>query len=591
MNVKYIRRNRPLPLNESAKDKRVQKYLKDNGYDNYDERMRIIGSIQHDIPNARLDKGKFLLGLCRMYCDGELRNEQCVFNIDNALKYIHDGGHTDEFDENINGKSADELHNMFREIGQNLASNDRARSANRKFNGKSEYTIIPIDSYEEAKPYGKYTDWCVTYNSDAFKSYTKGGNRFYFCLKNGFEDTPKDDNNAPINEYGLSMIAVNIDMDGNLTRVTTRYNHDYNGENNPALETAEQLEDVLNVPFYKTFKPYTREELMERGVVLFDMVQELLDSGKSLDEIFDTYKRISGGWYIVYLNKKCNYITEDGKIASPDLWFSDCYDCPDDCGTRRVIIDGKYNRIDKNGRLISPNESFDDFLDFCNDEGFFYATVTRGTKHNIITIDGRILSPDMWFKQCYYDNGYFMVEIDGKRNIMDTDGKLISPDMWFDIIFSHANFWLGGIGDEWYRVYNDGTIIAENDPYNCSLEKSNAINEAFRSSILRYLYNEHGKIKSISDGNPTNGLHFDLANVTDNVLDGYQEYDFNEYEYDNPVVITFKDGYKIIFEGGPLVEDYGTWQSRTSKRRFGNRNSGRRTLYESYKRKYKNKHR
>ena len=591
MNVKYIRRNCMLPLNESAKDKRVQKYLKDNGYDNYDERMRIIGNIQHDIPNTRLDKGKFLLGLCRMYCDGELRDDQSIFNIDNALKYIHDGGHTDEFDENLNGKSVGELHNMFREIGQNLARNDRARSANRKFNGKSKYTIIPIDSFEEARQYSRYTSWCVTYDSHAFDSYTKGGNRFYFCLKNGFEDTPRDDNDAPINEYGLSMVAVNIDMNGNLTRVTTRYNHDFNGENNPALETAAQLEYVLNVPFYKAFKPYTKEELVERGVVSFDMVQELLDSGKPLDEIFDTYKKISGGWYIVCLNKKYNYITEDGKIASPDLWFSRCYDNPDDCGTRIVIIDGRYNRVDKNGRLISPNESFDWFYDFCNRKGFSYAVVSRGTKCNIIAIDGRILSPDMWFDQCYYDNGYFIVEIDDDRNIIDTDGKLISPDMWFDIILWNTKFWYGYIGDKEYRIYKDGTIIAQNDPrknesYIRSLEKSNAINEAFRSSILRYLYNEHGRIKSISDGNPANGLHFDFANVTDKVLDGYQEYDFNEYEYDNPVVITFEDGYKIIFEGSPLVEDYGTWQSRTSKRRIGNRNSGRRTLYESYKRKY-----
>ena len=96
-----------------------------------------------------------------------------------------------------------------------------------------------------------------------------------------------DEENAPLDEYGLSMISVLIDIDGSLDRLTTRWNHEYNGENNPELCTPEQLERVINLPFYKTFKPYTRDELHAMGVILFDEVQELLDNGMDAEEIFD----------------------------------------------------------------------------------------------------------------------------------------------------------------------------------------------------------------------------------------------------------------------------------------------------------------
>ena len=51
-------------LNENARDKRVLDFLKSKGYEDYNERMQIIGCLKHDIPNLRLDGNKFLLGAC-----------------------------------------------------------------------------------------------------------------------------------------------------------------------------------------------------------------------------------------------------------------------------------------------------------------------------------------------------------------------------------------------------------------------------------------------------------------------------------------------------------------------------------------------
>ena len=410
-------------LTESAQDKRVQKFLKSKGYSDYNERMEIIGRAKHDIPNIRLDKDKFLLGCLRMFFDGQLRDEPSYRNVDNALKQIHTDGHTDEFDENLNGKSPDDLYGMFRETMKQNAVKDRERSSNRVFANGSSYKIIPINSFEEAEPYGRYTSWCVTHGEDAFDSYTNYGNRFYFCLINDFQNVRKDNENAPLNEWGLSMIAVNIDMDGNLTRVTTRYNHDYNGENNPQLETPEQLENVLNVPFYKTFKPYTRQELLNMGIVPFDMVQELLDSGKKPTEIFQSVTKLSNGYAKVKLNGKYNFINGEGMLVSP-TWFDGC--CIFRNGYAIVELNGKDNLINEECKLVSPTW-FDSCWDFQNG----YAKVKLNGKYNFINEEGKLVSP-IWFDSCFrFQYGYAQVKLNGKYNYINGEGKLVSSP-WKD---------------------------------------------------------------------------------------------------------------------------------------------------------------
>ena len=396
MNVKFIRRPKKVCaksrrinesmilslLTESAQDKRVQKFLKSKGYSDYNKRMEIIGSAKHDIPNIRLDNDKFLLGCLRMFLDGQLRDEESIRKVDTALKQIHTDGHTNEFSEDLNGKSPDELHNMFRETMKQNAAKDRERSSKRVFDSGSNYKIIPINSFEDAKPYGQYTSWCVTHDQNAFDSYTSSGNRFYFCLRNGFQDVLKNDENAPLNEWGLSMIAVNVDMNGDLTRVTTRYNHDYNGENNPLLQTPEQLENVLKVHFYQTFLPYTRQELLDMGILPFDMVQELLDSGKKPEEIFDVCENFYKGYAKVKLNGKWNFINEEGRLIS-DTGFDRCGGFCN--GYAKVVLNDKYNFINREGRLIS-----DTWFDECGVFYDDYATVKLNGKWNFIDREGRM---------------------------------------------------------------------------------------------------------------------------------------------------------------------------------------------------------
>ena len=165
------------------------------------------------------------------------------------------------------------------------------------------YRIIPINSFEEAGKFSNYTSWCVTQDVSHFNTYTQGGNRFYFCLRNGFENVSEvTGDTCPLDDYGLSMISVLVDTEGEPVHITTRWNHKYDGEDNPNLKDAEQFQELLGINFYDTFLPYTRDELHEMGVIPLYEVPELLTSGVKPKEIFDDILGFFEGFARVGLN-------------------------------------------------------------------------------------------------------------------------------------------------------------------------------------------------------------------------------------------------------------------------------------------------
>ena len=165
-----------------------------------------------------------------------------------------------EYDGNFNGIKYMQLEDQVYPILKEYNLKNRQNLSD--FETKTDYEIVPIKNFEQSSQYGKYTSWCVTHEKQHFNSYTNNGQKFYFCLKEGFEDVPRvAGNNAPLDEYGLSMISVQVNTDGEPEHITTRWNHDYNGENNPGLKTPKQVQEVVGVNFYDTFKPWTDEEL------------------------------------------------------------------------------------------------------------------------------------------------------------------------------------------------------------------------------------------------------------------------------------------------------------------------------------------
>ena len=73
----------------SKQDKSALRYLNTKGITNYNEKMRIIGTLKHDVPNLRLSKGKFVTAGLRMYYSGELNDEQSMRTLDTILNYIY----------------------------------------------------------------------------------------------------------------------------------------------------------------------------------------------------------------------------------------------------------------------------------------------------------------------------------------------------------------------------------------------------------------------------------------------------------------------------------------------------------------------
>ena len=471
----------------SKQDKSALRYLNTKGITNYREKMSIIGTLKHDVPNLRLDKGKFITAGLRMYYSGELNDEQSIRSLDTVLNYIHKGNHTSEYDFNLNGLSINELSSKYKDNIVTDGKYDRKRSEQIPRNNNNGYTIIPIETFEQANKYSEYTSWCVTNDEKAFKSYAQCLNRFYFCLKNGFENTPKNDEGAPLNTYGLSMISVEVDMNGDLLRITTRYNHDFNGENNEGLCTVEHLEDILDVNFYKVFLPYTREELHERGIILFDEVQGLLENSVDpymiFDYIYDEYEN----YRLVILNKKYNFIDTNWNYLT-DQWFDWCDSFRN--GYARVILYNKSNWIDTNGDYLSEQ-----WFDYCDEFKAGYSAVKLNNKWNWIDTNGNYLT-EQWFDVCYgFHECYAKVILNNKWNFIDTNFKYLS-EQWYDDCDEFINGYacvklnykwnwidINGkyISEQWFDEYNrfhdDYACVKLNNKWNFIDTKGNILSE------------------------------------------------------------------------------------------------------------------
>ena len=172
--------------------------------------------------------------------------------------------HVDEYDNDFNGLSFDELDKKFSGAVRKELDDDREQIGKLQLIKNTSYKIVPVNSFKKAKEYGKYTSWCVTHSPDMYSSYTKGGlGRFYFCLQDGFENVPKaKGEGCPMDAYGKSMIAISVNDDGSLNTCTCRWNHD-NGGNDSMMDTKE-ISKFFGVDFYKIFKPYGIDELWKK---------------------------------------------------------------------------------------------------------------------------------------------------------------------------------------------------------------------------------------------------------------------------------------------------------------------------------------
>ena len=264
---------------ESRNMSAAKHYLYNNfGYDEA-KAMQLIGSIKTDIPNVRLAKCKFILGVTRMCMTGELKDARTIMSVNKTLKLVASDTHVNEYDQNLNNFTAEQLVEKFATASQADLEGDMNDVYSQQYGGNTSYNIVRIDSFEQACQYGNYTTWCVTHDNGMFDSYTAEGlNVFYFCLKQGFEEVPRyKGEGCPLDEYGLSMIAVSVCPDGSLNTCTCRWNHD-NGDNDQIMTTKE-ISNVIGMNFYEVFKPISEEEYTQR------LITAIEDGGKALENL------------------------------------------------------------------------------------------------------------------------------------------------------------------------------------------------------------------------------------------------------------------------------------------------------------------
>jgi hypothetical protein len=516
------------PINESQEStsqSEAKKYIRNNNKFNWNETeiddfVRI--KLRNDITSLR-DKqiGKFTLGVTRMYFNNEIQDASTINDLNVTLKLLT--AHLNEYDRNLNGLSAEELISKFKQTRENNVKKEKQEINRIKF-GVSDYEIVKIDSYNDAKKYYKYTNpnsrWCLTHMRNMYNSYTCDGmNQIYFCLKNGFENIkPIVSENAPLDKYGLSMLSIIVNEEGELAYCTCRWNHDNDG--NDSIMNAVEISKVVNVNFYETFKPNNKWKDM------IDNVKRRLNNGDDPKEIFDKIWDFNNGFNRVKLNKKYNFINEDNKFLS-DKWFDNANVFKG--GFARVNIKNKgWNFINKDNEFLS-DKWFDYVENFKNG---FAKVVIKNKGWNFINKDGKYISDD-WFKCVgYCDNGFAMAEIKNKGwNFINKDFEFVS-DKWFDDVWG-------------FNKNGFARVKIENKGWNFINTKGKIISDDWFDKVMSF---KDGFARVKIENKGWNYINTEYKIISDDWFD-----DADDFEYGSAMVYIENKGWKFINTKGKII--------------------------------------
>lgn len=455
--------------------KAIALYMSENGSSKEAAEKWVRKDLREKVIALRTKRGgKFILGATRLFLNNNNIGREKLLN--KIIEFIcvkreqyPQNDYYNKFDKNLNGLSLETLMEMFGDAIDEY-ENTRKEELKKKFANYNNsdtnyngYRIVRINSFEEAKQYSSYTSWCVTHSISAYDTYTKKGTcQFYFCLKNGFENVPKQQGEGcPLDEYGLSMVAVCVDTEGELKTCTCRWNHD-NGANDKIMDDT-QVSELFGCNFYDVFLPNNNNEKEKENKLRF-----INNSTQPLNEIFDSIIDITGtGYKIGQLDYLDYLIGPDNKLVVQEI-FS--YISPYNEGAyfkatllndREVVItrDGKICNRSKIGQFLMqkaqayldngeeiPKNLFPKYYKSFNGE----IEVGFELQKNIIR-DGKFLLNEMYYSisEAYpYDKfPYYIV----RKNYKDQYVKMIDAD-GNDILNQHFK----NISS---RIYGDGDIV------------------------------------------------------------------------------------------------------------------------------------
>ena len=443
-------------LNESQESESIKGatrlYMERTGKSKEEADKFVRIDLRASFPPLRDKKiGKFILGVTRMFLDGELGDSTTVANLNTTLKYVGDPTHINEYDRNLNGLSAQDLIERFSPARMQDMEKDKTEIGKTQYEAKNEYKVVRIDSFEQARQYGKYNDWCLAQpnGENMYDSYTSEGvNQLYIILRDGFEKEPRVAGpDTPYDSYGLSMMTVIVDPYGQMTQSTTRWNHE-NGSSDSAF-SPKTMSEVIGRNFYEVFKPNTKfKDGLENAF-------NRLRNGEDPSIVFKWVGDENEGMLPVEFMGKMNYLTKDNQFLMAQ-WVDEASNFHKGFGCVYVI--GKnYNFVNAKGEIISKTW-FNNAQDFR--EGF--ATIeVKGKGWNFINTKGEFLS-NIWFDKAYaFYYGVAIVKSDGKYNFINTKGEYLSK-IWFDYALPFSEgFAQVKLNEKWNFINTKGEYLSK----------------------------------------------------------------------------------------------------------------------------------
>ena len=232
----------------------VKQYCKELKNENDDnELIDKVNFVKQSIPYSRIAKCKFLSGLCRMVYNEDLEGEQMEI-LNEILFYLSENEqYIQQYNNDLNGMYFEEFWRLFEDRVDEMYKKERLMMSKMNFNTDKSYNIFKINNFQEARKYAKYCDWCMCKSQFDYDTYTMKGEVFYFCLLRGFENIDKKQGvDYPLDEYGISMIAISVTPKGRLATCTTRWNVD--GVGNKSMDVL-QISELIGHNFYEIFNP------------------------------------------------------------------------------------------------------------------------------------------------------------------------------------------------------------------------------------------------------------------------------------------------------------------------------------------------
>ena len=399
--------------------------------------------------------GKFILGVTRMFLDDQFYDTSTISSLNQTLKYIATPAHYNEYDRDLNGLSAQQLIDRFKQARTDDLEKDKAELGTTQYTENPEYKIVRIDSVEQAKQYGRYNDWCLAqaYGEDNYDQYTSDGlNQMYFILRDGFENEPRiKGENAPYDSYGLSMMTVIVDPEGMMTQSTTRWNHENNSSD--SAFSPKQISDIIGRNFYEVFKPNTKFK-----DALADALEKL-KMGAQVKDVFTYADSLEDGTYLVGLLGKFNILTPQ-KTFKFQKWFDDIW-CFNE-GLARVELNEKYSFINTKGELIGDGNLWLDHANLFH-EGF--SSVNLNGKWSFINTKGELIgNGNLWLDSVVrFKEGFARVELNHKYSFINTKGELIGDgNAWY----AHVSDFVDGTSlvnsnKKWYIINTLGETLRD----------------------------------------------------------------------------------------------------------------------------------